>query len=129
MDIYESLRELETMKVGFNLKIAERKSALILEILNFLESNYETISSDNKQRILEQTFGFCYELGQTKQQFEPNLEKNLMLRVLPFARLFYGKTDALIPYLNASANYVINDSQLHRELKEEINEIESLNKK
>lgn len=130
MKIKERIKEIENMIIGFDISLAERKfnmvDSLLCEIENTSFVNICKISREEIITVLRICYGIFYEIGTTKQTLlDSNKEIELSKRTLSIARLLFGKSKQLLPYLNIVLNYSFSDKELHNKLSEEISEIEN----
>ena len=103
---------------------------LTLDIIDYLNSNLaeigKSISIKDVISVLQMAFGTVHVIGNTKQFMKNRLDIEIVEKILPIARLIYGKNKDLLPYLYTCLNYAIRDKEKHQQYMKEIYEIESI---
>ncbi|MCA0365327.1 MAG: hypothetical protein LCH67_14895 [Bacteroidetes bacterium] len=130
MKIKERIKEIENMRVGFDISLAERKLNMLDSLLSEIENssfvNICKISREEIISVLRNCYGISYEIGNTKQSLlNSNKEIELSKRTLSIARLLFGKSKELLPYLNLNLINSISDKELHNKISIEILEIKN----
>ena len=129
MDIHKEIIRIEEITVGFDIVLAEKKAAMILNMINYLNSNLSeignNISTEDAIYALQWAYGIGYEVGNTKQFLKSNICTEIAEKALSIARLIYGKSKDFLPYLNLCMNYAIRDKEKHQQYMKEIYEIEN----
>ena len=130
MDIRKEIEKIEEITVGFNIVVAEKKAIMILNMINYLNSNLSeignNISTEDAIYAIRVAYGIGYEVGNTKQFLGSNITREIAEKTLVIARLIYGKKSKdLLPYLNSCMNYAIRDKEKHQQYMREIDEIEN----
>ena len=129
MDIRKEIKSIEEIRLGFNIMLAEKKAVMILNMINYLNSNLSeigsNISTEDAIYALQWAYGIGYEIGNTRQSWKNNITTEIAEKALPIAKLIYGKSKDLLPYLNLCMNNAICDKEKHQQYMNEINEIES----
>ena len=102
-------------------------------LLQYIEDSVLTrkinIQREDIISIIEQVRWLSYEIGSTKQSVEFDKYQEIILRTLPIAKLIFGKTKELLPYLYLNLHNSFRNQELHNSLQKEIQEIEeNLNK-
>jgi len=119
------------MNVGFDISLAEVKLDKIYSLLVELENSpFKEICENSREDIvdfIQICYGISYEIGNTKQQLSSKKDEEIAEKVLPIARLIFGKSRDLLPYLTLNLHISISDKAKHEFLKMEISEIEKLN--
>lgn len=127
MDIKGKIQEISLINIGFDVFLAEIKLnkiiSLLIEIENTLFQEVCEYSREDIIDFLQICYGISYEIGNTKQQLKSNLEIDLAKRILPIARLVFGKSKDLLPYLSLNLHNSIQDSEFHKLLEIEISNI------
>lgn len=129
MNISEEISKIEELSVGFDINKAEEKLRKILDVIKFIETNMSQNASLEKTEIelvLNHSFGIIYEIGFTKQNVASDNEVLLCEKMLKIARLQYGKTKTLLPFLNLCMLKSLDNKNYHDQLLREINDIENL---
>ena len=130
MKIKERIREIESIDVGFDISLAEKKLNLLDSLLQDIENlsfiDICNISREEIISILQQCYGIFYEIGNTKQSLA-NLkwEIDFSKRILNIARFLFGKSKDLLPYLSLNLVNSISDIDLHNSISLEIEEIKN----
>ena len=109
--------------------LAEKVAQMTLSIINYLSSNISEIGknilTEDAIYAIRVAAGVVYQIGNTKQFLESNIDVEIVYKTLPIAKLVYGKNKDLLPYLCTCMNYAIRDKEKHQQYMNEINEIES----
>ena len=132
MNLNEEIKKIEEIKIGFDISLAEIKIDKIIELVKFIEENFDQdfkrIKRDELVAVLQQVYGISYEIGNTKQSLSSGKDVILAKRILPIARKVYNKSKELLPYLHLNLTNYIGKEIQHKLLLEEINEIEKLSR-
>ncbi|MFV0345801.1 MAG: hypothetical protein ACK5IQ_06075 [Bacteroidales bacterium] len=127
MKIQKKVKEISEINIGFDIHLAEIKLNKINSLLNEIENSlFKDVLETPREDIIEFLqicYGVSYEIGNTKQHLRSNIEIKIEKRILPIARLIFGKTKELLPYLSLNLHNSIGDVELHRVLEMEISEI------
>jgi hypothetical protein len=133
MNIKERILEIESIQVGFDISLAEKKiniiDALLTEIENSLFINICESSREDIITVLQHCYGISYEIGHTKQSIKSNKDVEIAKRILPIARFIYGKSKELMPYLSLNLVNSISNIELHNLISSEISEIRNQDSK
>lgn len=128
MNIKEKIKEIEAIEIGFDMILAEKKAsktAILLDCIEQKIANSSLIKKEDIIYILQLVYGLIYEIGDTRQQLQSKADIHLAKRLLPIARMVFGKNKELLPYLHLNLNYSIGDEKTHHLLEQEISEIEN----
>lgn len=129
MDLKKYIKDVEAIKIGFDIKLAEQKTDKIILLVDYVENKLnngdDSISREDIISVLQQVYSLVYEIGITKQDLESHRDVQLVKKILPIARFVYNKTKDLLPYLYLNMDYLIGDEKAHRSLEQEISEIEN----
>jgi hypothetical protein len=131
MELKSKIKELEEIKIGFDLLKAEEKIDKILILINLLDQyksdQFYDKNKDEIIQILQQAYGTIYEVGNTKQTLTSKNDIILAEKILPIAKRIYGKSKNLIPYLNLNLNNNISNKIKYESFQKEISEINNSN--
>ena len=129
MKIKERIREIESIEIGFDISLAEKKLNMLDSLLSEIENSlFLDICKTNREEIilvLQHCYGISYEVGNTKQSLNSNKDIEIAKRILPIARLLFGKSKDLLPYLSLSLVNSISDKEVHNSISLEIMEIKN----
>ncbi|MBN8702989.1 MAG: hypothetical protein J0M08_07985 [Bacteroidetes bacterium] len=130
MKINERIREIENIEVGFDISLAEKKLNMLDSLLSEIENSYFSdickISREEIISVLQHCYGISYEIGNTKQSLlNSNKEIEISKRTLSIARLLFGKSKELLPYLSLNLVNSISNKELHNSISMEISEIKN----
>lgn len=130
MKIKERIDEIESINVGFDISLAEKKLNLLNTLLKDIENlsllDICKISREEIISILQNCYGIFYEIGNTKQNLPNfNWELDFSKRILNIARLLFGNSKDLLPYLSLILVNSISDTDLHNSISLEIEEIKN----
>ena len=129
MHIKDQIKEIEDIKVGFNISFAKIKLNKVIHLVDYVENIVLIEKSDIPREdiisVLQQVYGISYEIGNTKQQLGSKKDIELARRILPIARLVFKKSKELLPYLVLNLHNSIGDEKLHTILNKKISEIQN----
>lgn len=128
MDIKEKIKEIENIQVGFDISLAQKKIELIDSLLTEIENSFFRdiceIQREDITTILQYCYGISYEIGNMRQSVNLNNDIEIEKRILPIARLLFGRSKEMLPYLYSNLHSSIGDNELHDLIQSEILEIE-----
>lgn len=130
MNIKNKIEEIRKIDPGFDILKAEKKLNMLDSMLNEIENSLFKevckISRDDIITVLRLCYGISYEIGNTKQSLSnSNKEIEISKRILSIARLLFGKSKDLLPYLTLNLVNSISDTDLHNSICLEIEEIKN----
>ncbi len=129
MIITERIEEIENIEIGFDISLVEKKlnmlDSLLSEIENSLFLDVCKISREDLILVLQHCYGISYEIGNTKQTLNSRKGVEISKRTLSIARLLFGKSKELLPYLSLNLVNSISDKELHDSINLEISEIKN----
>lgn len=114
--------KLENINIGFNVIDADKKIKVAIQLVDYLNKNYNGLSREDIKLALEWIYGVYYECGNIKQALEHRPDVYLIKKVLPIAQKFYKDSIELLPFLYANLHN--SNSDLNEILKSEIDRIE-----
>lgn len=83
------------------------------------------ISREDVIAVLQLCYGISYEIGNTKQSLNSNKDTEIAKRILPIARLLFGKSKELLPCLLLNLVNSISDKEVRNSISMEIAEIKN----
>lgn len=124
MNMKDRINEIDKIEIGYDISLAKNKldmiDSLLIEIENNLFKEICSVPREDIVSLLQICYGISYEIGNTKQQLYSNLDVEIARRILPIARLIFGKSKELLPYLSLNLHNSIQDKELYALLEEEI---------
>jgi hypothetical protein len=126
MNLILKINEINEIHVGFDPNLAKEKFDKIESILTEIENTeFRKICEIPRADIIyfiEVCYGVIYEIDETRQTIDIN-DVGLAKRILPIARLIYGISKELLPFLYLNLHNSIQDKELYKSLQVEISQI------
>lgn len=127
MNIKDKIQEINKIEIGFDISLANIKlnkiDLLLSEIENAFFKDRCEIAREDIIIFLQLCYGISYEIGNTKQHLNSNKDIEIAKRTLPIARVIFGDSKELLPYLSLNLHNAILNKELYRELEMEISAI------
>jgi hypothetical protein len=126
MNIKEEVEKLNKIHVGYDIVLGEQKASQIMVLIDYIERNLhligKSITKEDVILVLQISYGVIYAIGVTKQYPKYPIDVEIAKRILPLARIIYGKRKELLSYLYL--NLDCRDETKNKLLRNEIAEIE-----
>jgi hypothetical protein len=103
MSLKTLVSDIDSIDIGFDIKKLKQKIELINKGLSIVELNQ---SDEFAKELLLRVYYLGFEIGSSKA-FESNFgdHKSLVVKALPIARIVFGNTNGLLPFLKDGLFY------------------------